>query len=201
MVDWAQLTSEEDHRPWPLPGRPWMMTMSWCDLLFAHWSFEPEAIRPLVPAALELDTFEGRAWVGVVPFRMESVGPRGLGWLPARWPRPRSFAELNVRTYVRHRDRPGVWFLSLDAASRLAVEVARAGFHLPYFQAEISAPVSDIGHARVDTVVRREFARLHAAAPPSSCAASGAPEIGLHQREGVAEDARVGLLEAHFLRP
>ncbi len=137
MVDWSSLTRDTAHRPWPLPTRPWVMTMSWLDLLFAHWSFEPAEIRARLPEALELDTFEGRAWVGVVPFRMASVGPRGLGWLPAALPGPRAFPELNVRTYVRHEGKPGVWFFSLDAASPLAVWAARTFFHLPYFRADM----------------------------------------------------------------
>ena len=114
------------------------MTMTWHDLLFAHWSFAPETLRALVPEALELDVFAGRAFVGVVPFRMERVGPRGLGWLPSRLPGPRAFPELNVRTYVRVGGKPGAWFFSLAAASALAVEGARAGFRLPYFRAEMS---------------------------------------------------------------
>jgi hypothetical protein len=94
-----------------------------------------ESLRPLVPADLEIDTFEGRAWLGIVPFRMEDVGPR---FLPAP-PGPGAFPELNVRTYVRWRGRGAVWFLSLDAGSRLAVEGARAAFHLPYYRARMSA--------------------------------------------------------------
>jgi uncharacterized protein YqjF (DUF2071 family) len=115
------------------------MTMSWVDLLFAHWSFEPDQIRPLIPAGLELDTFEGRAWVAVVPFRMENVGPRGLNWLPG----VSAFPELNVRTYVVAGGKPGVWFFSLDAASTVAVRGARAGFHLPYFRAIMSCEERD----------------------------------------------------------
>jgi len=142
MTAWSSLLRETAHRPWPLPERPWVMTMSWLDLLFAHWSFAPAVVRALVPEALELDTFDGRAWVGVVPFRMESVGPRGLGWLPGRLP-VRAFPELNVRTYVRHGGKPGVWFFSLDAASRLAVRGARSFFHLPYFHAAMQTRERD----------------------------------------------------------
>jgi uncharacterized protein YqjF (DUF2071 family) len=115
--------------------RPWILRMRWVDLLFAHWPIEAAALRGLVPPALELDTFEGQAWLGIVPFRMEDVAPRGL---PAP-PRLGAFPEVNVRTYVRHRGRAGVWFLSLDAASRLTVEGARRFFHLPYVLAEMSA--------------------------------------------------------------
>jgi uncharacterized protein YqjF (DUF2071 family) len=88
----------------------------------------------LIPPDLEIDTFDGQAWLGVVPFRMEDVAPRGLPAPPALG----AFAEVNVRTYVRHLDRPGVWFFSLDAASRIAVEGARRFFHLPYFVAAMA---------------------------------------------------------------
>jgi uncharacterized protein len=121
------------HRPWLLPRRPWVMAQSWHDLLFAHWPVEPGVLRPLIPAALGLDIFENRAWVGVVPFRMSGVRLRGtpaLPWLSA-------FPELNVRTYVVAEDRPGVWFFSLDAANALAVAIARGWFHLPYFRASM----------------------------------------------------------------
>jgi uncharacterized protein YqjF (DUF2071 family) len=119
------------HRPWPMLREPWVMTQSWHNLLFAHWRVDPAALRALVPAILELDTYEGDAWVAVVPFYMSNVAPRGvpaLPWLSA-------FPELNVRTYVRHRGRGGIYFFSLDASNPVAVRVARTLFHLPYFTA------------------------------------------------------------------
>lgn len=108
--------------------------MRWRDLLFAHWVVDAAALRPLIPPRLEIDTFDGRAYVGVVPFRMEDTAPRGLPALPYL----SAFAEVNVRTYVRHEGLAGVWFFSLDAGRRLAVEGARVGFHLPYFHARMS---------------------------------------------------------------
>jgi uncharacterized protein len=114
---------------------PWVMRMRWLDLLFAHWPLPVETLRSLVPAELEIDTFDGQAWLGIVPFRMEDVAPR---FLPAP-PGPGGFPELNVRTYVTRAGRGAVWFLSLDAASRLAVEGARVAFHLPYLRARMSA--------------------------------------------------------------
>lgn len=111
------------------------MSQHWCDLLFAHWPVHVSAIRPLVPERLEIDRFDGEAWIGVVPFRMEAVRPRFLPavpWLSA-------FPELNVRTYVRLEDRPGVFFFSLDATNPIAVGLARSLFHLPYFRAKITA--------------------------------------------------------------
>jgi uncharacterized protein YqjF (DUF2071 family) len=109
------------------------MCMTWRDLLFAHWPVPPEALLHRVPATLELDTFDGDAWLGVVPFLMDDVQ---LRWLPPL-PGAGRFPELNVRTYVRSGDRAGVWFFSLDAASRLAVRGARSWFGLPYFKARM----------------------------------------------------------------
>jgi uncharacterized protein YqjF (DUF2071 family) len=117
------------------------MTMSWHDLLFMHWPLPPRVVSALLPRGLEVDTFDGAAWVGVVPFRMTNVGMRGTPEMPGI----SSFAELNVRTYAKHGDKAGVWFLSLDAASRLAVAGARALFHLPYFHASIDFSAREDG--------------------------------------------------------
>jgi uncharacterized protein YqjF (DUF2071 family) len=121
-------------------GRPWVMRMRWTDLLFAHWPVDPEPLRRQLPAGLELDLYDGQAWLGVVPFRMSDVSPRGVPALPG----VSTFPEVNVRTYVRQGERTGVWFLSLDASSRLTVVGARAAFHLPYFYADMAIePLGD----------------------------------------------------------
>ena len=109
------------------------MQQTWRDLLFAHWACAPDALRPFVPAGLELDLHDGRAWLGVVPFHMSGIRHRLLPGFPGL----SAFGELNVRTYVVRDGKPGVWFVSLDAASSVAVEVARRWFHLPYFRAAI----------------------------------------------------------------
>jgi len=121
------------HRPWPLPPEPWVMTQSWHDLLFAHWALPKARLRPLIPQELELDSFEGLCWVGVVPFWMSGVRARGIPALPGL----SRFAELNVRTYVKFNHRPGVYFFSLDAANYAAVWAARALYHLPYHYADM----------------------------------------------------------------
>lgn len=131
MPEWKRIATETEHRPWPVPARPWLMTMSWHDLLFLHYRADPAALARTIPAGLTLDTFGGEAFVSVVPFRMSHVGPRGLNFLPG----VSAFPELNVRTYVTAGEKRGVWFYSLDAASALAVEAARAFFHLPYLRA------------------------------------------------------------------
>jgi uncharacterized protein len=117
-----------DHRPWPHPQRPHHWRQSWLDLMFAHWRIDAEALRPLVPPELEIQEFDGSSWIGVVPFRMRGVMLRGLPSLP--W--VSNFPELNLRIYVEHEGRPGVWFFSLDASNSLAVWAARTFFHLPY---------------------------------------------------------------------
>ena len=109
------------------------MRQSWQDLLFAHWRVEADALRPLIPRGLELETFDGSCWLGVVPFWMEGVAWRRLPPLPGAG----AFCELNVRTYVRCGETSGVYFFSLDAANRLAVAAARALFSLPYYYAKM----------------------------------------------------------------
>jgi uncharacterized protein YqjF (DUF2071 family) len=111
------------------------MGQTWEDLLFAHWRMPPEAIRPLVPDGLEVESFDGSAWLGVTPFRI--TGLRARGTLPL--PLVSHFLELNVRTYVSAGGKPGIWFFSLDAESRLAVEAARRTYRLPYHHARMSA--------------------------------------------------------------
>jgi uncharacterized protein YqjF (DUF2071 family) len=114
-----------------MPDAPWIMTQSWHDLLFAHWPVGADTLRAHLPARLELDMFEGQAWLGIVPFHMTNVAPRGVPALP--W--VSAFAELNVRTYVRVGSKPGVYFFSLDASNPLAVVAARTMFDLPYYSA------------------------------------------------------------------
>lgn len=125
--------SRTNHRPWPLPRGRWTWRQSWKDLLFAHWPVPAELLRPLVPEGLAVQEFGGTSWVGVVPFRMAGVMRRPLPDIP--W--VSAFPELNLRLYVEHDDKPGVWFLSLDASNPLAVWAARRFFHLPYHHASI----------------------------------------------------------------
>jgi len=110
------------------------MMQSWGKLLFMHWSVPAEQLSPLLPAGLELDDFDGRAWIAVTPFTMWGIRLAGLPPLPGL----HSFHELNVRTYVRKDGVPGVWFFSLDASSSVAVLIARTWYHLPYRRARMS---------------------------------------------------------------
>ena len=130
----ADIVNRTAHRPWPLPQSPWVMTQSWHNLLFAHWPVDEGLLRSKIPPGFPLDTWDGQAWLGVVPFRMTNVAPRFVPALPM----VSEFAELNVRTYVTIGGRPGVYFFSLDAASALAVAAARSLLHLPYFAAQMA---------------------------------------------------------------
>jgi uncharacterized protein YqjF (DUF2071 family) len=142
----------------------WAMAMRWHDLLFAHWPVEAAALRALIPPELELDTFDGQAWIGVVPFRMTGIRPRlgpALPWFSA-------FPELNVRTYVKRGGHSGVWFFSLDAANPVAVRVARWRFHLPYMDARM------ICLAKEDAV-QYVSDRTHRGEPPAAFSARYRP--------------------------
>jgi uncharacterized protein YqjF (DUF2071 family) len=116
--------------------QPVVMYQRWEELLFLHWSFDPAVIQQTLPPGLEVDTFDGRAWLGVVPFFMSGVRPRFLPSVPGI----SNFQELNLRTYVVDaQGRPGVWFYSLDTSHRLPVWIARKFFHLNYRYAQMRA--------------------------------------------------------------
>jgi uncharacterized protein YqjF (DUF2071 family) len=136
--------------------------MTWSDLLFAHWPVEPEKVSSLLPDGMNLDTREGKAWVGVVPFTMSNVAPRLCPLIPGL----SRFLELNVRTYVSVDGKPGVWFFSLDAASRVAVRVARATFNLPYMDAKMLLRRVDGG------VIHYQSKRTHRGEPSADYDAS-----------------------------
>jgi len=149
-----------DHRPYPLPRGPWIMTQIWHELLFAHWPIAPDILRPLVPSTLPLDIFEGEAWVGIVPFRVSHAVPRWLSPIPGL----SQFPELNVRTYVTVNGIPGVYFFSLDAGNRIVVAAARMVYHLPYFHAAMSIQ-------RANGSISYSTRRIHRNAPPAEYAA------------------------------
>jgi uncharacterized protein YqjF (DUF2071 family) len=153
------LPFKTSHRPWPVPDRPWSMLQTWNDLLFAHWPIDPDVLRRLMPRVLEPETFNGQAWVAVVPFWMSGVRLHRIPALPGL----STFAELNVRTYVNIDDKPGVFFFSLDAANRVAVEVARRWFHLPYLKARMAVrPDGEVIHySSVRTDRRGKPSELH----------------------------------------
>jgi len=126
--------SATGHRPWPLPKRGWLMGQSWLDLLFAHWRVDRTQLSAVLPPGIEPETIDGSAWIGITPFELRALRLRFT--LPA--PLVSAFPELNVRTYVMVGGRPGIYFLSLDAGSRLAVATARLAYRFPYFRARMS---------------------------------------------------------------
>lgn len=146
--------------------RPWVMHQRWHDLLFAHWPVAAAPLREAIPRPLELDSFEGEHWVGIVPFWMSNVRPRGVPPVPGL----SRFLELNVRTYVTHRGKPGVFFFSLDASNPVAVRLARALFHLPYFDARMSMSGGtwpDNPEPRDTGTIRYSSRRVHRGVPPA----------------------------------
>lgn len=111
-----------------------LMRQHWGKLLFMHWPIDEKLLRPLIPAQLTIDSYDGSAWIGVIPFTMWGIRASFLPPIPGT----SAFHELNVRTYVTLNGIPGVWFFSLDAANRLAVWAARKFYNLPYFNAQMS---------------------------------------------------------------
>ena len=175
------LMKSTKHRPWPLPTAPWIMAQRWLDLLFAHWPIKTETMRQLIPPQLELDTFDGEAWVGVVPFRMSDVHPR---WVPSL-PWLSAFPELNVRTYVKAKQgapKPGVYFFSLEAANPVAVAIARKLFKLPYFNATMKLQEQE-------GIVKYTSHRTHRGAPAADFVGQYAPIGEVYLSEPKSFDA------------
>jgi uncharacterized protein YqjF (DUF2071 family) len=135
----GDVTAECDHRPWPLPEGAWLMGQTWERLAFLHWRVPEHELRRVVHPAIPIDTFDGSAWLGVTPFTVSGLHVRHTPPPPA----VANFHEINVRTYATIDDRPGIYFLSLDASSRLAVEAARRAYRVPYFQADIQVEQDD----------------------------------------------------------
>ena len=134
-----RLLKETAHRPWPLPARDWQWRQSWLDLAFIHYRADSAQLRPLLPAGVRLQEFDGSAWVALVPFRMSGVMRRPFPDLPHF----SAFPELNLRTYVEADGKPGVWFFSLDADSWPAVLGGRYFYGVPYFHARITQTLSN----------------------------------------------------------
>lgn len=170
------------------PSRPVVMYQNWHHLLFLHWAVPAAQLRPPVPRELDLDLFEGQAYIGLTPFTMTGVRPRGV---PAARP-VSDFHETNVRTYVHRSGRdPGVWFLSLDASNALAVLGAQLAFGLPYKFARIQFALGPgDGHAAtgdrpgIDYCLRRRWP----GPIPAHCDVRYAPQ-------GPVSVPRVGTLE------
>ena len=163
-----------------------IMRQDWHHLLFLHWEVPARELQALVPPELTIDTFDGNAYVGLIPFTLSNVRPEMLPPIPFL----SSFHEVNVRTYVHLRGRePGVWFFSLDTSSALAVDAARAFYKLPYFHSVIQWSETEDPLPRCEFVSRRDDP-------------TGAKPANLRVRyqpaDGVVTRATPGTLE-HFL--
>ena len=156
------------------------MSVSWLDLLFAHWPLPVAALRPLVPASVPIDTFDGTAWIGVTPFESFGAHLRGLRPLPGL----SRFPELNLRTYTTIGGRPGIWFFSLDAASAAAVIAARVAYRLPYRHASmaISRAGGRIGYRSQARGAPATFVASYEPVGSASVPASGTLEHFLTER-------------------
>lgn len=168
------------------PDEPVVMYQNWHHLLFLHWEVPPEEIQKLIAPELTVDTFEGKAYVGLVPFTLTGVRPvmaPPLPWIS-------NFHEINVRTYVHLRGRdPGIWFFSLDASSTLAVAAARAAYKLPYFHSNIGFTASNDPLPAISFDAKRDD-------PAGTRPANG--RIRYLPMEGIVTHASPGTID-HFL--
>ncbi|MBS4176485.1 YqjF family protein [Lederbergia citrea] len=119
---------ETDQRPFPLPSNPWLFTQTWDKLLFCHWSLPAELLRAHVPNDVDLDLFNGEAWIAIIPFKVNHMRVHGIPEIPYL----NSYLELNLRTYVKYKGTPGIYFFTLDANKWSAVIGAKIGAQLPY---------------------------------------------------------------------
>lgn len=173
------------------PDEAEVMKQRWADLLFLHWAVDAKALRALLPPGLDLDTFEGRAYVGIVPFTVTGARPT---WLPPL-PFVSNFHEVNLRTYV-HRDGrdPGVWFFTLDASNPIVVQTARTLFKLPYRNSEIERVVEEPEEAAPRTGESRRWIRF-----TSRRVSGDRPELDVRYGPAGAPQAASPATLDHFL--
>ncbi len=153
----AAILQHTAHRPWDIPAGRWAYYQEWNDALFLHWKVDGDELAKLVPAGLSPDCFDGAAWISVVAFTMERIRP----WLLPSFPPVSDFHEINVRTYLTGEDKPGVFFLSIEAQKRFSARVARLLSGLPYEHARMSRGMSG-DRAWYSSGNRRSGSRLEA---------------------------------------
>lgn len=129
----SELIKSVSHRPYDMPTEDWRYYQEWNNALFMHWKVPVEILRPLVPEKLQIDSFEGEAWVSIVAFTMQKIRPKLLPSLKVI----SDFHEINLRTYVIHDGKPGVYFLNIEAEKALSAMVSRAISKLPYQKSHI----------------------------------------------------------------
>lgn len=155
-----------------MPKRKWILRQRWLNLIFLHWEIDYIDLRKRIPTELEIDLHEDKAWIAIVPFDMRDVS---LGNLPA-FPPLSNFPEINVRTYVIHNGKPGVWFFSLDIPSRIAVWAAKTFFNLPYRYGEVKIENQDGVHHYTSRVGEDRFDSIYQPKPGATAFDQGSFE-------------------------
>lgn len=188
FVTAGSLLYSVEHRPWMPPNSQWFLSQSWNDLLFIHYAFDPLILRQLVPDALTLDLYDGAAWITVSPLCTSHMRPSGIPPLPGL----SFFPQVNLRTYVTLGGKPGLFYLSVDAANLSAVWFARMFFRMQYWHSAIQISGATI-HARrsEESSIHFRSSRLHG--PTSS---KGSPKFDVvYSPEGEPHWARAGSLD------
>ena len=184
-----------------MPAGRWQWRQQWLDLGFIHYRVPAATLRPLLPPELEIDTFDGTAWVSVVPFTMADLMFGNLPTIPPL----RRFPELNLRTYASAGGKPGVWFFSLDADCLPIVLGARWLHGIPYYRAAMSQSVDSTGARNFQSRRRRDgtaFAARFQGRGPVFSSEPGSREEWLTERYCLysCKAGKVRRLEVHHVR-
>lgn len=123
-----EILNRTEHRPWKIPNQNWQFYQEWNRTIFLHWQVDLEELKKLVPQEIEIDLFEGKAWVSLVAFTMEKIRPKHLPYFPPI----SNFDEINIRTYVKYKNKTGVYFLSIEGGKLLSCKVSKLISELPY---------------------------------------------------------------------
>lgn len=132
-----QILAQTEHRPWKIPEESWMYYQEWNHVLFLHWEVEPELIKELLPKGIELDLFQQKAWISLVPFTMQRIRP---SFLPDFAPIS-NFHEVNLRTYVKRDGKSGVYFFQIESEKWISTCLAKKLSGLPYEKAQIKRKI------------------------------------------------------------
>lgn len=128
-----EILKTTSHRPWKMPTENWKFYQEWNNAIFLHWQVELTELEKFVPKELEIDLYEGNPWVSIVAFTMEKIRPRKLPYFPPI----SNFDEINIRTYVKSKNKTGVYFLSIEGGKKLSCKIAKRISELPYRFSEI----------------------------------------------------------------
>lgn len=131
-----EILNTTEHRPWNIPAESWKFYQEWNDAIFLHWEVELTELKKFVPKELEIDLFDGKPWVSVVAFTMEKIRPKNL----PPFPPISNFDEINIRTYVKSKNKTGVYFLSIEGGTKLSCKIAKGISELPYRYSKIKRP-------------------------------------------------------------